>query len=365
MSEQINEEPLIEVKDLRVEFDVRAGIVKAVDGLSLTIHRGKTLGVIGESGCGKSMTARAILNMIPKPGKITNGEIIYHRRVNNDGVSQLDDIIDLTKLDPDGKTIRHIRGGEIGMIFQEPMSSLTPVYTAGDHIIEAVNLHHLVPIQKVGDQIANQVQTYRKVTKEEGRAIAIDMLHRVGIPKPEERVDSYPHQLSGGQRQRVMIAVALSCEPAMLIADEPTTALDVSIEAQILDIMRDLQKSTNMSIMFITHNLGVIASMAEEIVVMYMGKAVEEGKVLEIFQNPKHPYTQALLKSIPRLSKKKSKERLATISGMVPDPFNLPSGCVFHPRCPLFMPGRCDKVAPKWGKVGEEHFASCLLYEEA
>ncbi|MBI5294641.1 MAG: ABC transporter ATP-binding protein [Chloroflexi bacterium] len=356
-------DPLIEVKDLRVEFDVRAGIVKAVDGLTLTIHRGKTLGVIGESGCGKSMTARAILNMIPKPGKITNGEIIYHRRMKNSLESQVDDIIDLTKVDPDGKVIRQIRGGEIGMIFQEPMSSLTPVYTAGVHINEAVSLHHLVPLQKVGDQIGEQVQAHRKVTKEESRVIAIDMLRRVGIPKPEERVDNYPHQLSGGQRQRVMIAVALSCEPAMLIADEPTTALDVSIEAQILDIMRDLQQSANMAIMFITHNLGVIASMAEEIVVMYMGKAVEQGKVLEIFQNPKHPYTQALLRSIPKLGKKKTGERLASITGMVPDPFNLPTGCVFHPRCPMFMAGKCDKIAPQWKKVGEDHSVSCLLYE--
>ncbi len=356
-------DPLIEVKDLRVEFDVRAGIVKAVDGLTLTIHRGKTLGVIGESGCGKSMTARAILNMIPKPGKITNGEIIYHRRMKHSLESQVDDIIDLTKVDPDGKVIRQIRGGEIGMIFQEPMSSLTPVYTAGVHINEAVSLHHLIPLQKVGDQIGEQIQAHRSVTKEESRVIAIDMLKRVGIPKPNERVDNYPHQLSGGQRQRVMIAVALSCEPAMLIADEPTTALDVSIEAQILDIMRDLQQSANMAIMFITHNLGVIASMAEEIVVMYMGKAVEQGKVLEIFQNPKHPYTQALLRSIPKLGKKKTGERLASISGMVPDPFNLPTGCVFHPRCPLFMAGKCDKIAPSWKKVGEDHSVSCLLYE--
>ncbi|MFZ5881238.1 MAG: ABC transporter ATP-binding protein [Chloroflexota bacterium] len=356
-------DPLIEVKDLRVEFDVRAGIVKAVDGLNLTIHRGRTLGVIGESGCGKSMTARAILNMIPKPGKITSGEIIYHRRMKHTSDEQVDDIVDLTKVHPDSKIIREIRGGEIGMIFQEPMSSLTPVYTAGAHINEAVSLHHLIPLQKVGDQIADQIQAHRKVTKEEGRSIAIDMLRRVGIPKPDERVDNYPHQLSGGQRQRVMIAVALSCEPAMLIADEPTTALDVSIEAQILDIMRDLQESANMAIMFITHNLGVIASMAEEIVVMYMGKAVEQGKVLEIFQNPKHPYTQALLKSIPKLGKKIPGERLASISGMVPDPFNLPTGCVFHPRCPAFMQGKCDKVAPKWKNVGEDHNVSCLLYE--
>ncbi len=363
MSENLVE-PLIEVKDLRVEFDVRAGIVKAVDGLNLTIHRGKTLGVIGESGCGKSMTARAILNMIPKPGKITNGKILYHRRVQHNGHGNLDDVVELTQLDPDGKIIREIRGGEIGMIFQEPMSSLTPVYTAGTHINEAVSLHHLTPVRKIGDQLAEQVMAHQKVTKEEARNIGIDMLRRVGIPKPNERVDSYPHQLSGGQRQRVMIAIALSCEPAMLIADEPTTALDVSIEAQILDIMRELQDSVNMAIMFITHNLGVIASMAEEIVVMYMGKAVEQAKVVDLFKDAKHPYTQALLRSIPKLGQKQEGSRLASISGMTPDPFNLPTGCVFHPRCPMFMPGKCDKIVPKWTKVGEDHWVSCLLYEE-
>jgi len=357
-------EPLIEVKDLRVEFDVREGIVKAVDGLNLTINRGQTVGVIGESGCGKSMTARAILQMIPKPGKITQGEILYYRQVKADGKSGMEEVVSITQLDPDGETIRQIRGGEIGMIFQEPMSSLTPVYTAGTHINEAVSLHRLTAVRKVGDQLAEQIMAHRQVTKEEARGIAIDMLRRVGIPKPDQRVDSYPHQLSGGQRQRVMIAIALSCEPAMLIADEPTTALDVSIEAQILDIMRDLQQTANMAIMFITHNLGVIAGMAEEIVVMYMGKEVEHAKVGELFENPKHPYTQALLKSIPQLGKKKSSERLASISGMVPDPFNLPTGCVFHPRCPMFMPGKCDKIAPQWTKVGEEHWASCLLYEE-
>lgn len=357
-------EPLIEVKNLRVEFDVRAGIVKAVDGLNMTIYRGKTLGVIGESGCGKSVTARAILNMIPKPGKISSGEIYYYRRTKQDDQSSQEDVIDLTKTDPDGETIRQIRGGEIGMIFQEPMSSLTPVYTAGTHIYEAVSLHHITPFRKVGDQIAEQVMAHKKVSKDEARGLSIDMLRRVGIPKPDQRVDSYPHQLSGGQRQRVMIAIALSCEPSMLIADEPTTALDVSIEAQILDIMRELQESVNMAIMFITHNLGVIASMAEEIVVMYMGKAVEQGKVIEIFQNSKHPYTQALLRSVPKLGKKKAGERLASISGMVPDPFNLPEGCVFHPRCPSFMPGKCDKIAPTWKMVGDNHWVSCLLYEE-
>jgi peptide/nickel transport system ATP-binding protein len=364
MNNELPSEPLVEVRDLRVEFDVRAGIVRAVDGLNMTIHRGKTLGVIGESGCGKSMTARAILNMIPKPGKITNGKILYHRRVQHNGHGNIDDTIELTSLDPDGKTIREIRGGEIGMIFQEPMSSLTPVYTAGTHINEAVSLHHLTPIRKVGDQLAEQVMAHRQVTKEEAREVAIDMLRRVGIPKPTERVDNYPHQLSGGQRQRVMIAIALSCEPAMLIADEPTTALDVSIEAQILDIMRELQESVNMAIMFITHNLGVIASMADEIVVMYMGKAVEQAKVVDLFKDAKHPYTQALLRSIPKLGEKKEGNSLASISGMTPDPFNLPTGCVFHPRCPMFMPGKCDKIVPKWTKVGENHHVACLLYEE-
>lgn len=356
-------EPLVEVKDLRVEFDVRAGIIKAVDGLTFDIRRGETLGVIGESGCGKSMTARAILNMIPKPGKVTNGEVLYYRRLKRDGKSEAVDVVNITKLHHDGEIIRQIRGGEIGMIFQEPMSSLTPVYTAGTHIQEAVSLHRLIPIRKVGDQLVENIQAHKKIDKKEAREIAIEMLHKVGIPKPQERVDNYPHQLSGGQRQRVMIAISLSCQPAMLIADEPTTALDVSIEAQILDLMRELQETVDMAILFITHNLGVIAEMAEEIVVMYMGKQVERASAVELFTNAKHPYTRALLKSIPHVGKKTG-ERLASIEGMVPDPFNLPPGCVFHPRCPAFMPGKCDKIVPTWKQVGDEHWASCLLYEE-
>jgi len=249
------------------------------------------------------------------------------------------------------------------MIFQEPMSSLTPVYTAGSHIGEAVTLHRLIPVRKIGDQMVETIQAHRGVSKQEAREIAIEMLRRVGIPKPQQRVDSYPHQLSGGQRQRVMIAIALSCEPAMLIADEPTTALDVSIEAQILDIMRELQETTEMAIMFITHNLGVIAEMADEVCVMYMGKEVEQASTVEIFYQPRHPYTQALLKSIPRVGRK-SRERLASITGMVPDPFHLPPGCVFHPRCPDYMPGKCDHLMPSWTQVGEGHWVRCLLYEE-
>jgi peptide/nickel transport system ATP-binding protein len=224
-------------------------------------------------------------------------------------------------------------------------------------------LHRLTPVKKIGDQMVENIQAHRKLTKQEAREMAIDMLQKVGIPKPAQRVDSYPHELSGGQRQRVMVAVALSCQPFMLIADEPTTALDVSIEAQILDLMRGLQESVNMAIMFITHNLGVIAEMAEEITVMYMGKQVERAKTVDLFYEAKHPYTQALLKSIPKVGKKSS-ERLASIEGMVPDPFNLPPGCVFHPRCPAYMPGKCDRIVPTTQKVGEDHMVSCLLYEE-
>jgi peptide/nickel transport system ATP-binding protein len=301
--------------------------------------------------------------MIPKPGKIPVGEVIYYRRVKGQGGAEQTEVINITNLGQDSAEIRRIRGGEIGMIFQEPMSSLTPVYTAGYQIGEAVSLHHLTPVKKIGDQMAETLMEHRKVSKQEARSIAIEMLQKVGIPKPMERVDNYPHQLSGGQRQRVMTAIALCCSPALLIADEPTTALDVSIEAQILDIMRGLQETMGMSIMFITHNLGVIAEMAEEIVVMYMGKQVEKATAVKLFYEPRHPYTQALLRSIPHVGKKTG-DRLASIEGMVPDPFHLPPGCVFHPRCPAFMAGKCDKIAPTWKKVDEDHWVSCLLYEE-
>jgi len=354
-------EPLVEIQDAHVQFEVRDGIVHALDGVTFTIERGETLGVIGESGCGKSVTAKAIMQMIPKPGKITQGHVIYHRRDKYDPDKPVE-LIDITSLDPDGQEIREIRGGEFAMIFQEPMSSLTPVYTAGLHIGEALRLHRLIP-QTLGNQMSEAIKVSRRVTKAEAREISIDMLRQVGLPRPEQRIDSYPHQLSGGQRQRVMIAVALSCQPAMLIADEPTTALDVSIEAQILDLMRELQESVDMAIMFITHNLGVVAEMAKDIVVMYMGKQVEKASTVRIFYEPKHPYTRALLESIPKVGRR-STRRLAAIEGMVPDPFSLPSGCVFHPRCPSFMPGKCDRIKPKWTEAEPDHWVRCLLYEE-
>jgi peptide/nickel transport system ATP-binding protein len=352
-------DPLITVKDLHVEFDVRDGIVHAVDGAGFKIYRGQTLGIIGESGCGKSITAKAIMNMVPKRGKM-RGEITFYQK-SNAGDGQIIDEIRLDQTDPDGETIRKIRGGHIAMIFQEPMSSLTPVYTAGFHIMEAVKLHRMLPLKTIGQEMTDNIQKKRNVSVEEAREIAVDMLRRVGIPNATQRVDSYPHQLSGGQRQRVMIAIALSTHPDLLIADEPTTALDVSIEAQILDLMRDLQKTANMAIMFITHNLGVIAEIADEVVVMYMGKEVERATTAELFENPKHPYSKALLGSIPNIGEKKGK--LETIAGMVPSPFNLPTGCVFHPRCPAFMPGKCDRINPNYAEVSEDHWARCLLYD--
>jgi peptide/nickel transport system ATP-binding protein len=352
-------DPLVTVKDLHVDFDVRDGIVHAVDGASFNIYRGETLGIIGESGCGKSITAKAIMNMIPKQGKVS-GEITFYEKVK-EGDGEIINEIRIDQTDPDGEVIRKIRGGHIAMIFQEPMNSLTPVYTAGFHIMEAVHLHRFVSAEKVGDQMGKNIQKKRGVTDAEAREISIEMLRRVGIPNAEKRVDSYPHELSGGQRQRVMIAIALSTFPDLLIADEPTTALDVSIEAQILDLMRELQETQDMAIMFITHNLGVIAEIADEIVVMYMGKEVERSDTIEIFENPKHPYTAALLGSIPQIGEKKG--QLATIEGMVPNPFNLPPGCVFHPRCPEFMPGKCDRVYPGYAEVEEGHWARCLLYD--
>ena len=324
--------PLIDVRDLRTYFYTEDGVVKAVDGVTFGIEPEGTLGVVGESGCGKSVTALSIMGLVPMPpGKITSGEIIFHR----DGQE-----IDLTKLNPKGKAYRSIRGKEIAMIFQEPMTSLNPVFTIGYQIMEAIMLH-------------------QNVSKKEARQKAIEMLRQVGIPLPEQRVDEYPHQLSGGMRQRAMIAMALSCNPSLLIADEPTTALDVTIQAQVLDLMRDLQKRFRTAIMLITHDLGVVAEMCEEVVVMYLGKVVEHAPIRPLFHDPKHPYTQGLLKSIPSLATKK--ERLEPIKGVVPDPLDAPPGCPFHPRCPHAME-ICTREMPTLKEVGQDHQAACWLY---
>jgi oligopeptide/dipeptide ABC transporter ATP-binding protein len=361
-STSLDSSTLLEVKDLKVHFTVRRGIVRALEGVNFAIPRGKTLGIIGESGSGKSVTARAIMRLLAKNGKIVNGQILFRQRLRSNGASQASEVVDLTTLDPDGEKMRSIRGGEIGMVFQEPMSSLTPVYTAGVHIGEAVTLH-LTPFRKVTTQMEETIRAHRSVSKEEARAIAVEMLKKVGIPRPGERVDSYPHQLSGGQRQRVMIAVALSCNPSLLIADEPTTALDVTTQAQINDLMSALQKEYGMAIMYITHDLGVIAEMAEEIAVMYLGRIVERGSADAIFYDPKHPYTRALLKSIPKIGKVRG-GRLDAIQGSVPDLFHVPAGCPFHDRCPEFMPGICDKIVPEPIEAAPGQWATCLLYDE-
>ena len=333
-------EPLIQVRDIKVYFYLDEGTVRAVEGVTFDIGRGKTLGVVGESGCGKSVTSQAIMRIVPSPGEIVSGDIYFHRYKQDGSVEK----IEITKLDPRGPEIRSIRGNEIAKIFQEPMTSLSPVHTIGNQIMEAIILH-----QKVG--------------KEEAREIAIDVLGEVGMPQPDERIDYYSHQLSGGMRQRAMIAMALSCHPSLLIADEPTTALDVTTEAQILELMKALQKEYGMAIMFITHNLGVIAEMADDVVVMYLGKEVELASVDETFYDPYHPYTRDLMRSIPRIGRK-SMERLHTITGSVPDPYNIPTGCPYHPRCQDYMPGKCDldREIPFY-EVKPNHFARCLLYE--
>jgi len=352
-------ELLLEVKNLRTEFPLDEGTVHAVDGVSYNLYRGRTLGIVGESGCGKSVTAQSIMRIVPRPGRIVSGEIIYHRQRHEAGgggmfrrrgggevmnESEATEQVDLTKLDPSGREIRAIRGGEIALIFQEPMSSLSPVHTIGHQMIQTIILH-------------------QRVSKAEAREQGIEMLRRVGLPRPHELIDRYSHQLSGGQRQRAVIALALSCKPSLLIADEPTTALDVTTEAQILELMKELQQDFGMAIQIITHNLGVVAEMADDVVVMYLGKEVEQAPVEELFSNPKHPYTRALLRSVPRLGQKaKGRQRLESIKGMVPDPFSIPKGCAFHTRCPFYRPGVCDE--PQYVQVGPKHWARCNRTQE-
>lgn len=331
-----SDRPLLSVRDLRTYFFQDEGTVKAVDGASFDVFPGKTLGMVGESGCGKSVTAQSILRIIESPGKIVEGEILLRRA---DGQE-----INITRLHPDGNEIRAIRGAEIGLVFQEPMTSFSPVHTVGSQIVEAVRLH-------------------TNLNEREARQKAIEALRQVGIPKPERRIDEYAFELSGGLRQRAMIAVALSCDPRLLIADEPTTALDVTTQAQILDLLRDLQKQRGMAIMLITHNLGVVAEMADDVVVMYLGRVVEQGPVDDIFHTPKHPYTQALLHSIPSIEST-PRVKLPTITGSIPHPYNRPSGCPFYPRCPECMPGVCDVQEPRLVPVGERQQASCFLYQK-
>jgi oligopeptide/dipeptide ABC transporter ATP-binding protein len=330
--------PILEVRDLRTYFSPEEGTVRAVDGAHLDVYPRRTLGIVGESGCGKSVTARSILRIVERPGRIVSGSILLRRDGDETGV-------DLTKLDPDGKEMRRIRGADIALIFQEPMTSFSPVHTIGNQIVETVRLH-----QGVG--------------KREARDRAVAALRLVGVPSPERRVDEYAFQLSGGLRQRAMIALALSCSPRILIADEPTTALDVTTQAQILALLADLQRREGMAIILITHNLGVVAEMCDEVAVMYLGRVVEQGPVDAIFHDPQHPYTRALLRSMPSI-KARVRSRLPVIEGSIPHPYNRPAGCPFHPRCPDFMPGRCDQIEPPSQSVGAGHDAACFLYGES
>src|SRR5438093_6376370 len=333
-------EPLLSVRNLKTYFQQDEGTVKAVDGVYLDMNPRATLGVVGESGCGKSVTARSILRIVDRPGRIVEGEIWFRRPAANGGPGS--HAVDLAKLEPNGLQMRSIRGAEIALIFQEPMSSFSPVHSVGNQIVEAIMLH-----QEIG--------------RREARDRAIQMLRRVGVSSPDQRIDQLAHQLSGGLRQRAMIAMALSCSPTLLIADEPTTALDVTTQTQILELMRQLQQEDGMAIMLITHDLGVIAEMATDVAVMYLGRVVEQAPVDAIFHSPKHPYTRALLRSIPRI-RSRLRERLTPITGSVPHPYDRPAGCPFHPRCPQFMPGRCDAEEPALRPVGDKHTVSCFLY---
>jgi len=333
-----NGAPLLEVKNLHTHFFTGEGVVLAVDGANFEVHAGKTLGLVGESGCGKSVAAKSILQIVDKPGRVVDGEIIYSSQVSAGQEIRRD----LLRLDAGGAEMRAIRGGEISMIFQEPMSSFSPVHTVGNQLTEAIQLH-----TEMSDNEANET--------------AIQWLSHVGIPNPTQRLNEFPYRLSGGQCQRAMIAMALSTNPRILIADEPTTALDVTTQAQILNLLQRLQAETGMAMIFITHDLGVIAEVADEVAVMYLGRIVEKAPVKEIFRNPKHPYTKALLTSIPRIDAQ-PRERLPSIKGSIPHPQNRPSGCPFHPRCPAFIAGTCDVKEPQLAAVGEDHQASCFLY---
>jgi peptide/nickel transport system ATP-binding protein len=334
--------PVLQVRELKVHFFLDEGLVRAVDGVSFDVHPGQVVGIVGESGCGKSVTMKAILQIVEPPGRIVGGQIFFQKEAGPP--------VDLTRLSPKGPALRAIRGGEIALIPQEPMAAFSPVHSVGEQIIEALRLHE---------------HQWRpngpRLSRTEARSMTVDLFRRVGISMPDARVDAYSWQLSGGLRQRAMIAMALSCRPRLLIADEPTTAIDVTTQAQILNLLRDLQRQHGTAIVFITHDLGVIAQMARYVVVMYLGRVMEQGAVEEIFHAPKHPYTRALLKSIPSLNVT-PRTMLPTIAGSIPHPLGRPRGCAFHPRCPDAIPGVCAERVPALRPVGATQLASCFLY---
>ncbi len=321
----MKKEILLEVKDLKTYFYTEDGVVKAVDGVSFTINKGEVMGLVGESGCGKSVTSLSIMRLVDTPGKIVGGQIIFKGE-------------DLLKKSEE--EMRKLRGSEIAMIFQEPMTALNPVYTIGDQIMESVLIH-------------------QDVNEEEAKKKTIEMLDLVGIPDPAERFNEYPHEMSGGMRQRAMIAMAMSCNPDLLISDEATTALDVTIQAQILELMKDLQRKSGMAILFITHDLALVAEMTNSVAVTYTGKIVESSDVRSIFKDPRHPYTYGLLNSIPSFLSETTKEPLPAIEGMVPSPYRMPKGCHFNPRCP-FATDICRKEMPELKEITPNHIVRCF-----
>jgi len=355
----------VDVKDLKVSFQTDEGIITPVDGVSFEVRRGRTLGIVGESGSGKSVSTRAMVKLLPKNAMVDpQSRILFYS-------NGPDNPVNINTLDANGKTIRRIRGGEIGMIFQEPMASFSPVYTIGNQIVEAVRQHRagerspLVPTATVGAQIAEALTAMPgrngagKMNKKQARDIAVDMLARVGISNAGMRVNQYPHELSGGMRQRAMIAVALATRPRILVADEPTTALDVTIQAQIIELIKDLQREFSMSVIFITHDMGLIARVADAVAVMYSGTIVEKARTTDLINHPRHPYTRGLLDAIPRLDR--LKKRLTPVPGDIPSPLERPLGCPFHPRCPQFRKGVCDRTMPPKTFMANNGFVRCFL----
>jgi len=335
----MNRDTLLEIKNLHISVELDGHFLPIVEDVSLSLKAGEILALVGESGCGKSVTAQSVMQLLPKPLKIESGEI----KMNSHKQGKT---VDITNMDPRGKEIRKIRGNEIAMIFQEPMSSFSPLHTIGNQLIEAIRIH-------------------RKTSKSEAKSIAVEMLDKVGIPGAARVVGQYPHELSGGMRQRAMIAKALSCNPTLLVADEPTTALDVTIQAQVLTLMHGLQSEFGMAIIFITHDLGVVAQVADRVAIMYLGNIIEQGSVRDILKNPKHPYTVNLIEAVPRLGRLEGRKELTPIRGSVPSLYDRPVGCPFVTRCARVIDNRCEVAMPKLISISSEHQVACFLYDTA
>ena len=332
-NDRLSDDAVIRINDLKIYYPTDEGVVRAVDGVDFEIKKGETLGVVGESGCGKSTVGRAVLNIIDKPGRVEEGDILWRLPDGRE--------IDIASLDSNSRLMRAIRGAGIALIFQEPMTSFSPLHTVGNQIIETIRIH-------------------QQVSRDAARDLALEMLRRVGMPNPARNIDQYTFNLSGGMRQRAMVALSLACRPKLLIADEPTTAVDVTIQAQMLALLREIQADLGMAIIMITHDMGVIAELADRVLIMYLGKEVEQGPVEDVFHGPRHPYTRGLLASIPKMEP--GRVAIQPIAGSVPSPYALPAGCKFHPRCAERIAGVCERQDPPMTEVAAGHEVSCYLY---